>query len=129
VAAVIDGLRAADMEDVLSGYDKACVAKCDAAAEVIVEAFAALTRGEWGSQWVRDNASVAVTANNIGTYLNLKRNGAPPAAPRSASSRLNAVIERAANGQQPAADAGGGWGGPGLGVPQVRRGLPRELPG
>lgn len=52
-----------------------------------------------------------------------KTNGAP----RSASSRLDAVIERATNGH--AADAGGGWGGPGVGVPQVRRGLPRQLPG
>lgn len=48
--------------------------------------------------------------------------------PKSASSRLNAVIERATNGH-PAANGNGGWGGPGVGVPQVRRGVPGELPG
>jgi len=80
VAAVIDALRAADQPDVLSGYDKTAVAKCDAPAQTIVEAFLALNAGEWGSQWVRENASIAVVANNIGTYLNQRKNGAPPPA-------------------------------------------------
>lgn len=99
-AQVIDAVRALDPEVVIAG-DRArnakAVKECDAAPEVIAEAYVALWTGDWNDDFLRRRGSLHAVIDNLGGYLAGKRapparaspNGKPPI-----SDELRRILER-----------------------------------
>jgi hypothetical protein len=67
-AAVIDGIRAADVPYTPSARDAGAVKKCGADAEAIAAAYIAAYRREWGGNGVQGNLSVWYICDRINDY-------------------------------------------------------------
>lgn len=74
---VIDRLRAEGFRGNLSPKDHAAIKRSDLSPAEIVEAFGAVSRGEWDNPWLRTNLSVEAVINRYSAFEALRRFPSP----------------------------------------------------
>ena len=131
LGAFIDAVRAAGVDYAATDADGKALKGSSLSPAQVAEVYVAIATGGFGDDWLRARLSVRTAIGAWNGYTASKR--APPAqratgrhgAAKSASARVARLAERAtddADGEH------GEWPGPAVGVPQVRRGLPGQLP-
>jgi hypothetical protein len=127
VATLIDALRSEGMTGTLTDRDRKAIRATEHDAGEVAALYAAIFRGTYGDDFMHDNLSVSLCLEKLPGWRSHRAGHTAPGkngAPRSASSRIDAVFERAmqhgnADRRRDAA----------VGDREAGRRLPPQLPG